>query len=222
MTRPWPGNRSRPRHVVGCGGACRPALCRVAWPRLMLGDLHTCGFFRLKYRSGSLTTSHAIPLWLVQTLNLHRWNCNVCGLSRKMTELNYVRNVDGGFLDGACRCRSQALRTIGLSPRRWVLPFEIPEWFPNNVARNSPVACSSVEFVSLELQRLWPVSKSDRVKLRARFGWGLSRWRVSAPQPGSPDRRVLRAPRRGSMEDAFCLIYRPFMASCQQAIFLGP
>ena len=60
-------------------------------------------FFRLKYRSGSPTTSHAIPLWLVQTLNLHRWNCNVFGLSRKMTELNYVRNLSGGFLADACR-----------------------------------------------------------------------------------------------------------------------
>ena len=61
------------------------------------------GFFRLKYRSGSPTMSHVIPLWLVQTLNLHRWNCNVCGLSRKVTELNYVRNLAGGFLDDACR-----------------------------------------------------------------------------------------------------------------------
>ena len=39
--------------------------------------------------------SHVIPLWLVQTLNLYRWNCNVCGLSRKMTKLNYVRNLGG-------------------------------------------------------------------------------------------------------------------------------
>ena len=91
-----------------------------------------------------------------------------------------------------------------------------------NVARNSPPHISDFEIRPLELQRLWAISKNDRVKLRAKCGWGLSRWRVSAPQPGSPDRRVLRAPRRGSMEDAFCLIYRPFMASCQQAIFLGP
>ena len=117
-----------------------------------------------------------------------------------------MRNLSGGFLGGACRRRSQALRAIGLPLRRWVLPFEIPEWFPNNVARNSLVACSNVEFASLELQRLWPISKNDRVKLRAKFVWGLSRWRVSAPQPGSPDRRALRAPRRGSTEDAFCLI----------------
>ena len=35
--------------------------------------------------------SHVIPLWLVQTLNLYRWNCNVFERSRKMTVGNYVR-----------------------------------------------------------------------------------------------------------------------------------
>ena len=39
--------------------------------------------------------SHAIPQQLVQTLNLHRWNCNVFGWSRKMTVGNYVRNLCG-------------------------------------------------------------------------------------------------------------------------------
>ena len=40
--------------------------------------------------------SHVIPLRLVQSLNLHRWNCNVFGGSRKMTTINYVRNLGGG------------------------------------------------------------------------------------------------------------------------------
>ena len=39
--------------------------------------------------------SHVIPLLLFQTLNLRRWNCNVFGESRKMTEGNYVRNLSG-------------------------------------------------------------------------------------------------------------------------------
>ena len=39
--------------------------------------------------------SHVIPLRIVYTFNLHRWNCNVCGPSRKMTELNYVRLLGG-------------------------------------------------------------------------------------------------------------------------------
>ena len=80
-------------------GACR----RRSQALRTVGRAPIGGFFRLKYRSGSPTTSHVIPLWLVQTLNLHRWNCNVCGLSRKVTELNYVRNLSGGFLDDACR-----------------------------------------------------------------------------------------------------------------------
>ena len=31
------------------------------------------------------------------------------------------------------------------------------EWFPNNVACNSPEIASNIEFTSLELQRLWAV-----------------------------------------------------------------
>ena len=85
-----------------CVGACR----RHSQALRTVGRAPIGGFFRLKYRSGSPTMSHVIPLWLIQTLNLHRWNCNVCGLSRKMTGLNYVRNLAGGFLDDACRCVS--------------------------------------------------------------------------------------------------------------------
>ena len=35
--------------------------------------------------------SHVIPLQIFQILKSDHWNCNVCGPSRKMTELNYVR-----------------------------------------------------------------------------------------------------------------------------------
>ena len=52
--------------------------------------------------------SHVIPLRLVQTLNLHRWNCNVFGVSQKMTTINYVRNLGGGSVVAARRHRSQA------------------------------------------------------------------------------------------------------------------
>ena len=34
--------------------------------------------------------SHVIPLRVFQALKSHRWDCNVCGVSRKMTMLNYV------------------------------------------------------------------------------------------------------------------------------------
>ena len=48
--------------------------------------------------------------------------------------------------------------------------FVMPEWFPSNVARNSHACILGSDIRSLELQRLWPISKNDRVKLRATFG----------------------------------------------------
>ena len=39
----------------------------------------------------------------------------------------------------------------------------------SNVARNSPPHISNFEIRPLELQRLWAISKNDRVKLRATF-----------------------------------------------------
>ena len=55
---------------------------------------------------------------------------------------------------------------------------------PINFARNSPAACSNIEFASLELQRFWGVSKNDRDKLRAKFGRRWCRCCLWAPQPG--------------------------------------
>ena len=60
--------------------------------------------------------SHVIPLRLVQTLNLHRWNCNVCGVSRKMTTINYVRNLGGGGVVAARGCRRQARGLFEAAP----------------------------------------------------------------------------------------------------------
>ena len=50
------------------------------------------------------------------------------------------------------------------------LPDRGSEWFPSNVARNSHACILGFEIRSLELQRLWPISKNDRIKLRATFG----------------------------------------------------
>ena len=59
--------------------------------------------------------SHVIPLRLVQTLNLHRWNCNVFGVSRKMSTINYVRNLRGGGVVAARghRCLALSARWAG-------------------------------------------------------------------------------------------------------------
>ena len=63
---------------------------------------------------GSSTMSHVIPLQLFQTLKLGRWNCNVCGLCRKMTVLNYVRLLGGGPRKGEVyRQRGRAYDVAG-------------------------------------------------------------------------------------------------------------
>ena len=76
--------------------------------------------------------------------------------------------------------RAASLR-LGASSRSPVRPRR-----PINFARNSPAACSSIEFVSLELQRLWGVSKNDRDKSRATFGCRWCRLCPWAPQSGPP------------------------------------
>ena len=57
---------------------------------------------------------------------------------------------------------------------------------PINFARNSPAACSIIEFASLELQCFWGVSKNDHDKLRAKFGrrWCrvADRWLGASPR----------------------------------------
>ena len=67
----------------------------------------------------------------------------------------------------------------------------------SNFARNSSVPHSSIEFVSLELQRLWGVSKNDRDKLRAKFGWWWCRRLWGSPPAGTAvwSRRSLWASR---------------------------
>ena len=58
-------------------------------------------------------------------------------------------------------------------------------WFPSNVARNSRAHISDIEMWPLKLQRLWPISKNDRVKLRATFGGGGYRRHSRAPLPAA-------------------------------------
>ena len=48
---------------------------------------------------------------------------------------------------------------------------------------------SNIEFVSLELQRFWGISKNDRDKLRAKFGWWWCRRRLSKPGLAAHGRR---------------------------------
>ena len=141
---------------------------------------------------GSPTMSHVIPPRVFQTLKSCCWNCNVCGVSRKMTKLNYVRLLGGAglgcgvyllgsfgvFRSGPSAPSARVLRRLPLGLR---VVAAYPAWFPNNVARNSPARISDFEIMLLELQRLWDVSKNDQVKLRATFrGRGVGVWCLSA------------------------------------------
>ena len=114
--RPRPGNRSRPRFVVAprvfrapeapaavCASGRRPA----REPSVRRASLGASSRSPARPRRRP-SISHVIPLRLVQTLNLHRWNCNVFGVSQKMTTINYVRNLGGGSVVAARRHRSQA------------------------------------------------------------------------------------------------------------------
>ena len=75
---------------------------------------------------------------------------------------------------------SQALRTLRCPPHQWCQVADVARCVgllfgqvlppPINFARNSPAACSIIEFASLELQCFWGVSKNDHDKLRAKFG----------------------------------------------------
>ena len=56
-----------------------------------------------------------------------------------------------------------------------------------NFARNSPAATSNYEVTSLQLQRLWMGSKSDRGKLCATFVWLWPCCRPRVPWPGPID-----------------------------------
>ena len=71
----------------------------------------------------------------------------------------------------------------------------------SNFARNSSTAHSNIEFASLELQRFCGVSKNDRDKLCAKFGWRWCRRRPLRPGPAAHGHRSrpLRSPlhRRG-------------------------
>ena len=83
------------------------ALCRCVW--LSASSRSPAGHRASKRALSSI--SHVIPLRLVQTLNLHHWNCNVFGVCRKMTTINYVRNLGGGGVVAARGRCGQALST---------------------------------------------------------------------------------------------------------------
>ena len=95
---------------VALAVACGPADFLGAGPCGSSGDLRTGGAFGADVaRCIALMPTyvcqpsipHVIPRRLIQILNLRRWNCNVSGVYRKMTAINYVRNLGGGGVGAA-------------------------------------------------------------------------------------------------------------------------
>ena len=96
----------------------RPRVTRAVWclsaralrylPLGPFGAFRSGCAWRRPIPHGSSKTSHVIPLRVFQTLKSCRWDCNVCGVSRKMTKLNYVQLLGGARLgEGA---QSQFIR----------------------------------------------------------------------------------------------------------------
>ena len=113
IVRPGPpptGTAARPSGPSGALRTSGPGALMCGW-RVALMSSYGC-------RSA---TSHVIPRRLIQTLNLHRWNCNVFGVYRKITAINYVRDFAGGGVAATSGPRSQA-RWFSQHPsrrRRW-------------------------------------------------------------------------------------------------------
>ena len=125
----------RAKFVWARPGALRGVRCRCdnAWPA---GDttpirparpLDCLPSLSKRLHYGCPKMSHVIPLRLVQILNSRRWNCNVFGWSRKMTEGNYVRNLAGGAAATGTATRNMGATAgpapLRSPPRRWCWGF---------------------------------------------------------------------------------------------------
>ena len=114
----WSRKMTEGNYVRNLSGPGLPPSGAVAWPA---GDttpirparpLACLQSLSKRLHYGCPKMSHVIPLRLVQVLNSCRWNCNVFGACRKMTALNYVRNLAGGGVVTARGHCSLALRSL--------------------------------------------------------------------------------------------------------------
>ena len=104
-----------------------------------------------------------------------------------------VRRDDAGRIRNAAGRTMRPCRAPVSCARQ--IPAVVVPWFLNNVACNSLATISNIEIGSLELQRLWAMSKTDRVKLPATF-WGDRRKGASHRRRGRADNAAGRAPGR--------------------------
>ena len=136
---------------------------------------------RLEARPGPVTAHghRCQALWSLRRLHTSDAWCATCCLARWCDSRPGPAAAHGH--------RSPALRPSGASTPavRLVLLCVAPSCLLlSNFARNSPVTISEFELASLELQRFWAISKSDRGKLRADLVSPRLCCRPRAPQPG--------------------------------------
>ena len=154
--------------VLACGSArpiskpgldLPPPTGTAAWPSGPSGALHTCGALCVDVRFGALAPC----------LARHRRRPRAPQLAP--SRLSGALHTGGAWSTGVGLARCPEARL----------------WLSiSNFARNSSMAHSNFEFIALELQRFWGVSKNDHDKLRAKCGWRWCRRRPWVPQPGLP------------------------------------
>ena len=123
--------------------------------------------------------SHVIPLRLLQTLNLHRWNCNVFPRSRKITVLNYVRNLSGsGLPSPAVVAARPSHRLRALRPGPIVVGSSAPsmpeavEVLQQKPRRGAPlmVQFPRLVVVKLDLRLVWCPKCSPPRRITVKMG----------------------------------------------------
>ena len=144
MARPWPGNRSRPRYVVGAGG--------VAAPRV----------FRAPEVPAAREARHP-----------HFVRCRASKPARALRSLRHPPHQWGRvavvWFDVSSRSPARPCR----HPRA-PQPGQRGYRAPSNFACNSPVTISGFELASLELQRFRRLLKVHAIELHAKFLVGVS------------------------------------------------
>ena len=233
MTRPWPGNRSRPRFVVAplvflvpsgpaavCAGGRRPArepsalrASLGASPRSPARPRHrppaprqippapsapvgpgVLGWgWRVALKPGQAppppTGTAVDPSGALHTGGVWCADVCLCFVSKPgqapPPPTGTAVDPSGALHTGGAWCADVWLARCP-EARLWLSI--------SNFARNSSMAHSNFEFIALELQRFWGVSKNDHDKLRAKCGWRWCRRRPWVPQPGpSPTGAAVRS-----------------------------
>ncbi len=140
------------------------------------GDLHGAP------RAALSSISHVIPVQLIQTLKSPRWNCNVFLRSRKITELNYVRNLSG---PGPVTARGECSQ----APRLEVRPCP-----PVSPVPSAPVSSAPSTQVGHGVLLCWRAPTLPRVRykiLPARLLGGDNGTKLSLHVEKAPNRAIL-------------------------------